>query len=155
MCAFLFVCFGSSSSISLAPLLHSSVSSSSGSAFISSILQLLCFFIHPFSRSSRSCVSPSSSFSVRYFIHPLAPLFLHPFIHSLLSFLCFSILWLLCYFIYPATPLFLHPSSRSLSFFFLFSLARFSRSSVLRRACSEELRLLLVFGSVECLASEL
>jgi hypothetical protein len=25
----------------------------------------------------------------------------------------------------------------------------------LRRACSEELRLLLVFGSVECLASEL
>ncbi len=134
MVSCLFV-FGTSSSISLVPLLHSSVSSSSGSAFISSI--------------------PSLARRVPVFLHPLAALFLHPFIHLLLSFLNFSILWLVCCFIHPPTPLSLHPSSRSLSFFFLLSLARSCRSSVLRRACSEELRLLLVFGSVECLASEL
>ncbi len=85
MCAFLFVCFGTSSSISRALLLPYSVSSSSGSAFISSILQLLCFFIHPFSRSSRSCVSPSSGFSVCSFIHPLAPLLFHPSSNSSVS----------------------------------------------------------------------
>ncbi len=135
MCGFLFVCFWNF-------VIHFSRSSPSFQCFF--ILWLRFYFIHPFSRSSRSCVSPSSGCSVSSSIHPLAPPFLN-----------FSTLWFVCCFIHPPTPLSLHPSSRSLSFFFLLSLARSCRSSVLRRACSEELRLLLVFGSVECLASEL
>ncbi len=122
-----------------------------------SLLSFIPVFLHP--------LAPL------FFIHPPTPVFLHPSILSLVSFLCFSILWLLCFFLHSSTPssrscvspssgssvissilqllcFFIHPLAPCLSSFS-------SRSSVLRRACSEELRLLLVFGSVECLASEL
>ncbi len=134
----------------------------------------VCLFwnlvIH-FSRSSPSFQCFFILWLRFFFIHPPTPVFLHPSILSLVSFLCFSILWLLCFFLHSSTPssrscvspssgssvissilqllcFFIHPLAPCLSSFS-------SRSSVLRRACSEELRLLLVFGSVECLASEL